>query len=292
MRTPVVGLAVAFMALLAACGTEDEVAPPTTDSRTPSSTDSPTSSPTELQYWVTPTATPPPTDWAALIEGVADHLTANADSADCLAGLFAAWNMPSDGTPSCVASDLDADGEDEYVVRLARPSGPTDGIGLRDWLIGQILVFDRVGQRYEPVFDLADIWASRVSKDPAVAGQEAQRLVHPIIYALKDLTGDGIPELVLTTNDCGAHTCFLMLYVYTNRDGAYVSLLTSPEGPTSGISVPVADNQLRLDDLDGDGVFELILPQGTVTLACAGPHRVTLHTYLCTGVKFVLTISH
>jgi len=281
MRAPVAGIAVVFVALLAACGGEEEASAPSKPSATPAAleTPAPFTSPTVI-------ATPEPTDWAGLIQRVSDDLTANGGSTDCLAGLFAEWDMPSDGTPSCAAADLDGDGENEYVVRLTRLPGPTDSIGYSGkWLAGKILIFDHDLGAYSPVFNLADL----VYPCPYPPNCGERVLSNPVIYSVQDLNNDAIPELVLTSGHCGAHTCFVILHIFTKRDGAYVSLLAPQQGSGGLVSVPLADDQLRIEDIDGDGISEIVLRQGMITSAGAGPQREAVLVYSWDGEKFALT---
>jgi len=214
-----------------------------------------------------------------MIAGVADYLTANGGSTDCLAGLFAEWDMPSDGTPSCVAADLDGDGENEYVVRLVRkPAGGEGSNYFPDWLLGKILIFDRTGGGFSPVFDLKDFGPTRY---------EERLSENPVIYSVTDVNRDARPEVFLTTSECGAHTCHLYVYAVAYRSGLYVSIVAdSASGPS--ILVPMADNQLRIEDIDGDGTMELLLRQGLIASAGAGPQREATRRYKWDGKVFAL----
>jgi hypothetical protein len=64
--------------------------------------------------------------------------------------------------------------------------------------------------------------------------------------AVRDLTGDGVPELVLHDWSGGAHCCFTF-YVFTL--GPRLAVLDT---------LPLADSDMaRFEDLDGDGRYEL-----------------------------------
>ena len=286
MRAGVACLLLGITAMMLACGGQGEAGAPS-DSPTSAATEapSPSASPPPLTPQPSPTEGAAATDWAGMIAGVAEYLTANGGSADCLAGLFAEWNMPSDGTPSCVAADLDGDGDDGYVVRLTRLPGPTDSRGYSGtWLAGEILIFDHDPGAYSPVFNLADL----LYPCPYPPCGEPV-LSNPVIYSVQDLNDDAIPELVFTSGHCGAHTCFINLHIFTKRDGAYVSLLTPQQGSGGFVSVPLADDQLRVEDIDGDGISEIVLRQGMVASAGAGPQREAVLVYSWDGEKFVLT---
>ncbi len=218
-------------------------------------------------------------DWDALIDEVANYLTANQGSTDCLAALFQHWDMPSDGTTSCVAADLDGDPEDEYVVRLVRKPAVGEGSGyFPNWLLGKILVFDGSDEGFGPVFELNDFGPTRY---------EERLSENPVIYLVKDVNGDARSELFLTTSECGAHTCHLNVYALTNRGDNYVSIVEeSAAGPS--ILVPMADDQLRIEDIDGDGTAEILLRQGMIASVGAGPQREATRTYRLVGGEYVL----
>jgi hypothetical protein len=249
----------ALMALSLACGAEEETVPAPNAETPPASGE--LSSPAQSSSTAV-------TDWNSLIQEVADYLTANSGSTDCLAELFVEWNMPSDGTTPCAAADLDGDGDDEYVVRLVRASEPDDS-GYPDWLIGNILVFDAGGEGFRPVFDFAN-----------VASQSSQTVLsNALIHSVRDLTGDGAAKAILTSGQCGAHTCHIGLYVVGPAGGAYIPLLFVE-------SIPIADDQLRIEDADDDGLPGLRVRSGVVGSAGAGPQRATEWTYRWDGTMF------
>jgi hypothetical protein len=264
--------ALLLAAMAVACGGDQDVQPtisvsPTTDaapSPTPSSTDSP-SLPAE------------PSEFQAFPAAIADHLTQAGGSPDCLAELFEAWDMPSDGTTPCVAADLDGDGEDEYVVRVAREGRPEEG-ALEGWLAGDINIFDDLGPGYEIVFSLA---AFDDFSDGAL-------LIKPVIFEVGDLNADGRAAALLTTSGCGAHTCSLTVYVIGHEEGEYVSILEPGDGEVGAIAMPITDEQVRLVDVDGDGVAEILLREGLIGSVGAGPQREGTWTYRWDGRRYVL----
>ena len=272
MQLRIAYLSLGLATLLFACSGEDEqVQTPPTGSTTPVATG--------ISYTPGPTPSPAATDWNALIQEVSEYLTENSGSADCLAELFAEWNIPSDGTPSCVAADLDGDGENEYVVRLVRQRRVgEESRRYPAWLLGKILIFDRPNGPFRPVLDLKDIgptmWEERLSENP-------------VIYSVVDINSDSRPEVFLTTSECGAHTCHLYLYGQTFRDGEWTSIVgVSAAGPA--ILVPMADDQLAIEDLDGDGIAELSVRVGLVDSAGAGPQREARRTYRWEGNQYAL----
>jgi hypothetical protein len=251
-----------------ACGDED-AQPVVRISPEPSSEVSPTATPVSLPE--------KPSSIDEFPATIADYLTQAGGSPDCLAELFEAWEVPSDGTMPCVAADLDGDGEDEYVVRIAREGQPEDG-ALEGWLAGTIAIFDRDIGTYGVVFSLADVDA------PASVD-----FLQPVIYAVDDLNGDGRHEVLLTTSTCGAHTCNLAVYLLGYEGGEYIILLRpSAQEPEGVVVVPVTDDQLRVEDLDGDGIDELLLREGLIGSVGAGPQREAVRNYRWDGRRYTL----
>jgi len=262
-------LAVAAVMALSACGGNGEPAALITPS--------PAASPT-------PTGEAPPlpnkpADFGDLPAAIAQYLTAGGGSADCLQALFEAWQMPADGTTPCATADLDGDGRDEYVVRIAREAeAPASPNGLE----GTVLVFDEDGGAYTAVFRLQDL------QDALLLPVAEGLLPDPAILAVKDVNGDGRAEAALTSTQCGAHTCSVTLCLVASSAGAYASLIESPAGDGGCIGAPSAEDQVRFEDADGDGVSDLLFREGLIGSVGAGPQRGSLHTYRWNGERYVL----
>ena len=236
---------------------------------------SPTASPAP-----SPTASPVqvperPADFQDFASVIAEYLTQADGSSDCLEELFEAWEMPSDGATSCVAAEMDGDGEDEYVVRLAREALPEEG-GLEGWPAGTIVVLDDSGDGYEVVFRLTDI--DELEGD----------FLQPAIFDVSDSNLDGLAEALLTTSVCGAHTCSLTVYLIGHAAGEYVSVIDPGNGMDGTVTLPFAEDQVRLEDVDGDGVAELLLREGLIGSVGAGPQREATHTYRWDGERYSL----
>ncbi len=80
-----------------------------------------------------------------------------------------------------------------------------------------------------------------------------------------DVTGDGRPDRVLATEDCGAHTCFTRVTVQTDDGGE--SRTVAPEEMRESYA------EVRLVDRTGDGVADIVLRGGLVGSAGAGPYQ-------------------
>ncbi len=198
---------------------------------------SPTASPSAA-----PSPSPSPTATAAALPerperfedlpaAIAGYLTQTGGSPDCLAALFEAWEMASDGTADCAAADLDGDGEDEYVVRLSRSVGPDEGAP-PDSLAGMVFVFDQQGGSYREQSLIPESGNALPLADGAY--------LEAAIFEVDDFNGDGTPEIAVTSSGCGAHTCQLALYLMAFRGGEYVVVVApGPDAPDGIISAPV-----------------------------------------------------
>jgi hypothetical protein len=239
-------------------------------------TPSPAASPTPTRE--APPLPDKPADFGDLPAAIAQYLSEGGGSADCLQALFEAWQMPADGTTPCAAADLDGDGQDEYAVRIAREAeAPASPQGLE----GTVVVFDEDGGAYAAVFRLEDL------QDALLLPMTEGLLSDPAILAAKDVNGDGRAEAALTSTQCGAHTCSVTLCLVASSAGSYASLIESPAG-SSCIGAPSAEDQVRFEDADGDGVSDLLFREGLTGSVGAGPQRESLHTYRWNGERYAL----
>ena len=221
-----------------------------------------------------------PADFGDLPAAIAQYLTDGGGSADCLQALLEAWEMPADGTTHCATADLDGDGRDEYVVRIAREAeAPASQNGLE----GTVAVFDEDGGAYAAAFRLEDL---KDGSQP-VFPMEKDRVPDPAIVGVQDVDENGTEEAALTSTQCGAHTCHVTLCLVASSAGAYASLIESPAG-ASCISAPSAEDQVRFEDADGDGVSDLLFREGLTGSVGAGPQRESLHTYRWNGERYAL----
>jgi len=109
----------------------------------------------------------------------------------------------------------------------------------------------------------------------------------PSIFGAEDFNGDGKIELAVTSHQCGAHTCSVRLFVLGFSDGRYQLLLrNTADAPFGVVGAPDADNQIRFEDTNGDGLSDLIFRQGLINSAGAGLHRLATETYLWDGDRY------
>lgn len=155
------------------------------------------------------------------------------------------------------AADFDGDLRDEWVLVLYDRSLP----GLPFGEAGDLWIINGSGAVFRyytaPSADIYDFLA-------------------PTVITVVDMTGDGLPELITDTPVCGASTCVNNYRVIGLRDGVLTDLVApyvATEGmePTRIISVSYAD--VRIDDIDADGLPELLIYGGTLGSAGAGVVR-------------------
>jgi hypothetical protein len=88
----------------------------------------------------------------------------------------------------------------------------------------------------------------------------------PHIWYVQDLDADGAAEVVLSQATCGAHTCFDDVEVLSWDGSAFSNRLG---GETLDLPYP----DVRVEDADGDGVFDLSVLAGGIASVGAGPQR-------------------
>ncbi len=107
-------------------------------------------------------------------------------------------------------------------------------------------------------------------------------LVTPQIYALDDLTGDGVPDVLYDMPTCGASTCFSNAQGvrWDASTGSFVTLLPEP------INQPYSD--FTITDQTGDGLLDIVVDGGMMGSAGAGPQRAYQYIYSWDGSLFTL----
>jgi hypothetical protein len=258
-----------LVVILAACGGGESTASPT-----PAATATP------------PAVAPPaaPSEFAAYPDAIAGYLTETEGSPSCLAELFATWGMP-DPTfgPPCAAADLDGDGRDEYVVRIAdaattgpplsQPPAPTAEPASYG---GDVLILDNGDDGYEVVYR------------GTIRGEEtvsAERFLNPTILGTGDYNDDGKAEAAFTGSECGAaSTCSTSVFVVGWDGSRYSDFFAEP------VREPwTQPSEIDFEDLDGDGIQEIRIPAGTVSSPEFGPQRDSVLTYDWDGTSFEVT---
>ncbi len=89
------------------------------------------------------------------------------------------------------------------------------------------------------------------------------------IRYLQDLNSDGLGEVVTSSPNCGAHTCFEDVQVLSWQGENFVNLLV---GNTNELPSP----DIRIIDPDDDGIFDIEIGSGGFNSVGAGPNRTKI----------------
>lgn len=155
-----------------------------------------------------------------------------------------------------LAVDLDGDLLDEWVVVLYDPAqaGLPWGRAGDLWIVnGDGVVFRYYNAPSDDIFEF----------------------IAPTITAAGDLTGDDLPELITNATVCGAHTCYDNYRIIGFNGDGYVDRVERPPvgDGDAGNTIGLSYSELFLDDVDQDGLQELLVHGGAIGSAGAGVVR-------------------
>lgn len=262
--------------------------------------------------------TPAPGAGATLIGPVADatnaHLTAVAATQTAaiptptVPGVFTdPARCPQLGSPTLPTQPPVFTEYAELIVQFLSAGGPTTILEatLRTWgavsdSLGGLVRADRdftgdgVPEVLIVAFDPQHIETTPRPGDLFIFGCEegAYRLLHQAGYALDrgvptirsadDINSDYLNDLVYTTETCGAHTCYVDVHIYewSLTLGNFESLTTE------GITEPYAD--VRVVDVDEDGLGEIVIHTGMIASVGAGPQRTYTKIWKWDGTLYTI----
>ncbi|NIS80379.1 MAG: hypothetical protein GTO14_09280 [Anaerolineales bacterium] len=116
------------------------------------------------------------------------------------------------------------------------------------------------------------------------ASPDLEEFGPPILHTAQDLTGDGIPDLLIRREACGAHTCFahveLLLWNGTTLENRL-------EGPTDDLPSPFLDFRTP----DSDGMHKIMITATGINSVGAGPFRPYTRTWSWDSVAQRFLIS-
>lgn len=93
------------------------------------------------------------------------------------------------------------------------------------------------------------------------------------IRYLQDLNSDGLGEVVTSSPNCGAHTCFEDVQVLSWREDDIANLLVENTD-----ELPSPD--IRIIDPDADGIFDIEIGSGGFNSVGAGPNRTKIRRWV------------
>jgi hypothetical protein len=188
-------------------------------------------------------------DFAGFPQSVLDFLNAGGSLEALDQGLYTAGvaNQPL----SVAAADLTGDGSRDVVVSIYNPDSIATPPG------GRLLIYTCESGQYRLAYDeqTEDLWGA------------------PGIRYLQDLDNDESAELVASRPTCGAHTCFEDITILVWDGSTFENRL---EWTTTDLPYP----DVRLEDPEGDGIYDLIVVGSGFGSVGAGPQRSLIRSWV------------
>ena len=206
--------------------------------------------------------TPPPRPDSLFAGGnlVAQYLADGAAGLEaCLPELVEAWALPAVEGRRCVFADLDGDGAEEFALLVTLPASGSAPVP------GDVWLFESADEHHR-LFSSARSFANTVLEDVD-------------IVAATDLTGDGLPEIVISSTGCAAAGCITTVLIISAHRGTFENL--APDA----LQVPGRE-PVRVEDVTGDGSPNPVLRAAPVESAGAGPQRAYQLVLSWSGLKF------
>ena len=198
-------------------------------------------------------AVPDLTDGMAPADAVSAYLEAGGDPTALAASLFdLGWGSPNS---TVVWTDIDGDGHFDFAAALTRAP---DAQGIAEE--GSVYLW----RCQDGAYLRAEIAPPRPDFGP------------PAIHEARDLTADGLPELIVAYSLCGVHTCFAQFAVY-QWDGA--SMIDQFQGTSDDMPSPKL--VIEADDPSSPAAIE-ITATGIGSVG-AGPYRTWSRTWTWDG---------
>jgi len=185
------------------------------------------------------------TDYQTFPQAILDYLNAGASPEELAVTLIVQGLGPQE--QPVWAEDLTGDDVREVVVTIFDQAQPPQGA---------MLILNCVDGQY-------------VLSHLVIAEQQAHA---PRLRHIQDINDDGLREVVFSSTNCGAHTCFEDVDILRYQDGEYVSKL---EGSTLDYPYP----ELKLTDFDHDGIYNLEVVGTSIASVGAGPQRDTINIW-------------
>jgi hypothetical protein len=251
----------------AACGSDSDVviiaitATPETASPTATTAAETPLTPTAATTTATPEPSAEPPSRPDNLFGGANllvaYLAGGADTAACLPALAVQWGLDRGTQLDCVETDLDGDGAAEFVLRVTDGGGATTPGDI--WFYGS----PDQGRRL--------LGSARSFGGSVLSGV--------LIVAAEDLTGDGLAEVVISSENCGVASCTTNFLIMSAHRGTLENL--APENVAlEGSETP------EVTDVTDDGLLDLVLRGGVVSSAGAGPPRPLVRSVYWSGLRF------
>lgn len=145
---------------------------------------------------------------------------------------------------SVAEGDMTGDGKNDFIISIFNPTSPNNPPG------GKLLIYVCREDHFILGYNQAT---------PELMGG-------PKIWFLKDLDADSLEELVASSIQCGAHTCFEEVEIVSWDGNKFVDSL---EGSSSDLAFPLVD----IYDDDNDDIYSLEVTGTGIASVGAGPQR-------------------
>ena len=181
-----------------------------------------------------------------------------ANLQDCLPRLVAAWGFGEAEGPRCVLDDLDGDGIREFALLVTLPRGGPDRPA-------DVWFFEGADEGHRL------LGSTRSFANAALGGTR--------IVAAAALTGDGLPDVLVSSLSCDADACTTDFLIVSAHRGRFEDLAPD-EIEIAGLE------SVEVEDATGDGRLDLVLRGGVVEAPGAGPQRPMRRTLSWGGLRF------
>ncbi len=275
------GLALGVSMLVAACGDSEEITftPTPTGTPTPAATQTPGPKPTASPT-ATPSLTSTPTPFATPTSTPGDLGPAPTALEFVPSWLETAWQVGrapvevnaalqaagwQHSTDDLGSSDLNGDGQEEWLLTIfvdESGQGTVFGPPGNFWIVGE------GGQLYSTFGDSSEVglWTA------------------PVVILLGDLTGDNLPEVIIETSSCGAHTCHNLYQAVSAHHGTIGNIVVGPDDGGALMAFPTAE----FYDSTDDGLSDLVLTGGIVASIGAGIQQARSEVWAWDGTAITL----
>lgn len=260
LRLITLAMAALAVSVLVGCGGEEGIrisavtATPSTATPTPGTTDGTISGDAEPERVALPDAPENPFAGGRLVES---YLAGGgALMTDCVPELVSKWRLaPSVDGPRCAFADLDGDREDEWVFLISFGEGEGD----------------------ESPY-AADLWFFQDEEQDYRFYNSARALANASttglrVRVIEDLTNDGLPDVLMTWQECGASTCVTRITIASYHNGDLQNL------------APAGAFVETMEDFEVEGTTIRMIGTGAAS-AGAGPQRETTKVVRWAGSSF------
>lgn len=220
----------------------------------------------------------PPDTIEALAEWVAQAYTDQADLNElCAALLTAEWQRPDD---TCQPADLDGDEIDEWLLTIIAPAEepPLD----LSSPAGEFWIINSSGITYRTK-------TAQPDSDDFINTALASTLVELI-----DLTGDDLPEAIITFTNCGVNTCFDNYHIISGHNGTitnavFIEPIEELDSTEPLVIISLSNvSQASFEPVTDDELTDFVLQGGTFSSVGAGIHRPRTEVWAWDGTAITL----